>query len=350
MFKNGNWFDGGSSVAKVLKSIKPLGSALKDIADAIVAWSSMKVPEYGDSKNPTKITKYNQITPAQITKAQENVITVVKGLIEGVAKVYELKINGKPIKKLFDNSGIFGQGDSDIEKVIKIMNPLGKSLKNIAGALQSWVDLKIPVYEGNGLEPKRYLNLTATDITIAGENVKKVLSTILNAVVDTYKGEFGTGEKMKGSDIFKKDSEIIKNVFPPIKNMLNLILSVAKGVSSIAELKIPVYDKNGKIIQYHNIESGNFDKVGTVINNVLTSVGRALINVATDPLLNPKDNPAFGTVVEAIKFSTDILSGIADVVANYATGKFIVYKVQKGKLVPQKVIDINNKDIQANKT
>lgn len=339
-----SFWDSDTKVAKVLKSIKPMGSALKDIADAIKAWSELKVPEYNDPKNGTKITGYKQLTNADILNTKENIRTVICTLIEGIYYAYT---NNKPIFE--ESSEWFGlvKGDSPIAKVLKSMNPIGKALKNIAGAVKSWAELKIPIYNGKSLEPTGYLSIGGGNIKQAINNIQIVISSIIDALVDTYNGDFGKS-KMNGKDIFKKDNEITKNMLPSISKMTNMISSVAKGISSIAALKIPVYNAKGKVIAYHNIEDGDFKKVGTVINSVLTAVGKALVKVANDPSINPEKNPNFKVAVEAIKYSTDILGNLADVIANYATGKFVLYKVQRGKLVPEKVLDINNPNIQSN--
>ena len=359
LFTNENWFTGKSDVAKVLRSIQPLGSSLKDIAEAIVAWSSMNVPEYNDKENPTKITGYIPITETMKKDTVNNIKEIILTLFRGVGEIYYSKENGYELKKIFDNEGHWytlgiGVGKSPLEKVLGAVVPLGEALKNIADAVKGWSELRIPIYGKNSLEPIGYMSIGGeTGINTAMSNITKVMRAILSSVVSVYYGKLVIKTKSGNKeyyykDLLKDDNEIINNMSSAMSKLGNLVGNVAKGIKSIAELRIPVYNKDGKVIAYHNIENGDFTKISGVISSVLTAIGKALINVASDPLLNPKDNPAFGTAVEAIKYSTDILGSIANVVANYATGKFVVYKVEKNKLVPEKVIDINNADIQSN--
>ena len=335
------WLWGDTKVAKVLQSIKPLGSALSDIADAIKAWASMNIPVYGDPKNLTKITEYKQLTSTDITNAKTKIGEVIPALFDGVKLAYE---NNKPYFK--DDSillGLIKTDDSPIAKVIKSVQPLGKALKSIADAIKLWSELKIPIYANkNSIEPTGYMSIGGeTGITTAIDNIKKVLRATVSAVASVYYGN-------KYKDLFDDDNEIIKNVTSSMSKMSNMISSMAKGIQSIAELKIPVYNAKGEIIKYNNIESGHFGQIEVVIKNVLTALGRAIIDVATDPKLDIRNNPNFSTAIDAIKSATDILSSIASVVANYATGKFQLYELKDNKLVPTATVDINNTQTKEN--
>ena len=358
LFTDDDFWSGDTPVHKVLKSIKPMGSALKDIADAIVAWSSMQVPVYGEGDNSTKIIRYDKITPTDINNAKDKMGQVIKTLIEGISNVYygTDESGNFELKKLFDKEHtILGIsfGDTPVEKVLAAIVPIGKSLKNIADAIKAWVELKIPIYDKNGgLEPTGYLSIGGEEgINAAINNIQKVLKAMIIAVASVYYGKIviGKGEPLEYQKLFENgDKSIINIMTEQMSKVAGLISKAAKGVQDIANLKIPVYNKKGKVIAYHNIENGTFDKVGSVISMVLTAIGNAIINVANNPLLDVENNPNFKAAVEAIKYSTDILSSLAGVVANYATGKFVVYEVQKGKLVPTKTIDITKQDVISN--
>ena len=337
-----HWWELDTPVVKVLKSIRPIGSSLKDISDALVAWASMKVPVYGDPNNPTKVTGYDPMP--DIDTAQDHIKKVIKGLIEGVGNAWD--------EDLFDEGGFLGwfKHDSKIAQVLGALQPLGNTLSTIATTLKAWSELRIPIYDKKSLKPTRYISLSENEgIDLATDMITKVIRALIKGVAYAYYGKLfikGSNKTINYEDLFK--GKLINNIADSISKISNVIANIAKGISDIAMLKIPEYGNNGKPIRYHNIKNGDFEKISVVITDILTAIGRALVNVATDPLLNPDKNPAFGMAVDVIKHSTDILSSIADVIGNYATGKFVVYKVQRGKLIPEKVIDINNKNIQSN--
>ena len=337
-----HWWELDTPVVKVLKSIRPIGSSLKDISDALVAWASMKVPVYGDPNNPTKVTGYDPMP--DIDTAQDHIKKVIKGLIEGVGNAWD--------EDLFDEGGFLGwfKHDSKIAQVLGALQPLGNTLSTIATTLKAWSELRIPIYDKKSLKPTRYISLSENEgIDLATDMITKVIRALIKGVAYAYYGKLfikGSNKTVNYEDLFK--GKLINNIADSISKISNVIANIAKGISDIAMLKIPEYGNNGKPIRYHNIKNGDFEKISVVITDILTAIGRALVNVATDPLLNPNKNPAFGMAVDVIKHSTDILSSIADVIGNYATGKFVVYKVQRGKLIPEKVIDINNKNIQSN--
>lgn len=334
LFTDEDWWSGDTDVAKVLKSIQPLGSSLKDIADALVLWSDMKIPIYGDEKNPTKITGWYKLTNQQLIDTKDNIKEVVTGLFEAIKNTYDQN-------KDYFNRDLFAS-DSKIGKVLNAMKPLGEALSQIGKSLQLWAELKIPVY-GGGLEPTGYLSIgDKNGITTATDNIKAVLRAMVVGIASVYYGKIKVGGKeYEYKDLF--DDEIISKFSDQMVDASKMLSNLAKGIQSIVELKMPVYDKNGKIISYTNLSKGDFSKVSEVISSVVNALGEAFVKASTYDIGDKNFKP----LIESFKASTDTLNSMASVIANFATGKFVVYGIKNNKLVPIKTIDISDSKIQA---
>jgi hypothetical protein len=83
-------------------------------------------------------------------ESHELIQEVVKCLAQAIIDVYE------------ENPEMFDDGwftDSPFSKVVAVMAPMGKGLKEIAEAVQDWADLKIPIYKNGSTEIESYLSL-----------------------------------------------------------------------------------------------------------------------------------------------------------------------------------------------
>ena len=343
------WFDDSwfsdSKVAKVLNSIGPLGSSLKDIADAVDAWADLKIPIYGqDDKGKAIITGYITMGDDTFTKVTKNIDKVVTSLIRSVASLYDKH------EDWFDGTGIFGLGDSPIGKVLGSIAPLGNTLKDIADAVEAWAELKIPIYgsdeKGNAIITG-YKTLASSDFDNAAKNINTVVTSLVRSVAALYYDPQAKAEGWFDGGFFLGKSPVSK-VLTSIEPLGNILGGIADAIVAFAEFKIPIYTHgpNGEAIisGYKTLSDGDIDKAGEKIGDIVTALVKAIGNIYFDPEAQAQkwfdtehwyeSKTPFSKVLTAMEPLGNTIASIAEGVKNFAELKVPIYgKNKKGELV-----------------
>ena len=340
--KHDNWFNGGlftdSPIAKVLDSIEPLGSSLKDIADAVQAWADLKIPVYEGGK----IAEYVSLTDNDFDKVARNVDKVVTILISSVAGLYDKHDNW------FDGTGFLGMGDSPIGKVLGSMAPLGKALKDIADAVQAWAELKIPIYEGK--EIIGYKALGNTDFVNATNNINLVVTSLVRSVAALYYDAQAQNEGWFEGGFWTGDSPIAK-VLGSIEPLGQCLKGIADAITAFADFKIPIYGKgaNGEavITGYATLTDGQIVTASENIAKIVTALVKSVASLYFLPeaqtekwfdteswfLIETNQSP-IGKVLTAIEPLGKTLASIAAGIKDFADFKIPIYgKNGKGELI-----------------
>ena len=341
------WFDDSwfsdSKVAKVLNSIGPLGSSLKDIADAVDAWADLKIPIYGqDDKGKAMITGYITMGDDTFTKVTKNIDKVVTSLIRSVASLYDGH------EDWFDGTGIFGLGDSPIGKVLGSIVPLGNTLKDIADAVEAWAELKIPIYgsdeKGNAIITG-YKTLASSDFDNVAKNINTVVTSLVRSVAALYYDPQAKTEGWFDGGFFLGKSPVSK-VLTSIEPLGNILGGIADAIVAFAEFKIPIYTHgpNGEAIisGYKTLSDGDIDKAGEKIGDIVTALVKAIGKIYDDHKNDGwfdtehwyESKTPFSKVLTAIEPLGNTIASIAEGVKNFAELKVPIYgKNRKGELV-----------------
>ena len=217
-------------------------------------------------------------------------------------------------------------------------------LCSIADGVKDWADLKIPVYKGT--EIIGYKTLTDTEFETAGENIKKVVKALGQAVIDTY-NTCESDDKTKGMfdpqgwhGFGKSKFALVVQSFKAMGPMLG---SIANAIKDWVDLKIPQYEGT-KLVGYMTLENDSFTKAADNIKAVLKCIGTALIETVNgheelfgDDMFT--DGPAI-VAANAIKIMGETLNLSASAVAAYASGKFPIFD-KDGKYVKDLTIDLS---------
>ncbi len=156
----------------------------------------------------------------------------------------------------------------------------------------------------------------STDFKNAAKSVKNVVTTLGRALISIYKdNEEIFGWRLIGDNPFamvcKSTSEIG-----------NLISSISAGIKDYADLRMPIYDENGKIVGHKPMGSAEFTEASKNINIVLTTLSNALIStykanptMFTDPSSwhTDADKTPIGMVAKS-------LSGVGTLIKDAALG------------------------------
>ena len=273
---------GTNPVAMGIQSVLRMGTALSNIAGGVQNMANLKFPTGFDKDG--KPTAYETIGG----DAFQKVITNTSMMVGSLALPFAM-IGKGGIFKLEDGSEVdFGNpspgglmgfltGGGSVQKGIKAVMNMGQAISNLAGGVQDMAMLKFP--EGFDKEGK------ATGYRVFGEDdANKVTSNtqmLVKALTDTFqkvgaRPDAQDGSWWGGKSTIEKGIEIVAGVGEPLLNL-------AKGVEAMANLKFPIYDKDGKITGYNTITSveGLKSKIGTntqmlieALTDTLTTIGK----------------------------------------------------------------------------
>lgn len=300
-------------------TVMALSKALSMMANVMKEWSDLKIPVY----TGTQITGYITLVDDDFAQAGENIKKVAVCLGTTIIDIYK------------ENPDMFKTniwGNSAYSNVIKSMRNLGNVLGSMAYSVKEWADFKIPIY--NGTKKSGYITLNDDRITKAGENIQSVVTALGSAIIDIY--NHGDKSMFEPSGWLGIGKSPYAKVVKSMKTLGPTLASIARGVKQWADFRIPEYDKNGKVIGYKTIASHDLDKVHTNIQNVLTAIGNAIIDVYKTDKEHIFDaaigkSPAVN-VARAIGYMADVLNKTATTIYYYASGHFPIVEMTDGKV------------------
>jgi len=216
------------------KSIKDIGSGIADF---------VKIYEAG-------------IDPGVLTKALSTVLT---GITTAIISA-DADINW-----------------NDVEDGLDAISGVGDAITGIAEGVQAFAELKFPTYNAKG-EVTKYLTLNDGVFKNVAKNMKLMIGAVADVLTDIGKsqGEVGWFSKSAG----EMGAEIIRGVGGDL-------VGIADFVVKAADLRIPKYDANGKIIEGTVLISaadlGPGGRVQMNIQNMIMALTSALGMIGANP-------------------------------------------------------------------
>ena len=312
---------------KVLKASSKLGTLIRNIASGISLFAQMKMPTGYDSNG--KPTGYEKMGKEELSLAASNIAMVLTSLVGAVALTYEQN------KDLFDieitRTGLFGmikkQNPSKIERALSLSLEIGSIIKSISEGISSMASMRfVSEYDSNG-NPLKYVTLKDTDLTGAINNIKTVLTTMAKGIAEAY-AEIGP------TSSFNLQDKIA--AFVPIGT---LIKETAEGLLAYSKLEEPIYDKDGKIIDYKKFPKDFIEQGKVKIIEILTTSAKALNEAYTKIDKNPQK---LKLMFEAFTPVTALIKSMAESIQVFANGGIPIY--ENGNItgyVPFKQTDID---------
>lgn len=200
-----------------IKSVRHLGGTLKSLAQGVRAWKDNK-KLFIDKKG--------------IQKIRNNIIAVLDVIPHVFADIGRLDKEGR---------GIFGYGEGDVEAGIRVISPLGRTLKNLAMGVKAF-----QTGGKYGFKPEQLNRIR--------HNINEIVFSVPRAF-----GALGAGENMKGEKLrFDKD-DVYDGVW--------LVNRTIKPLRKLA--------KTYKMFKAVDIEKIS-ENVGKAIFNVVDWVGKAM--------------------------------------------------------------------------
>ena len=271
--------------SRVAKSCANLGIMVSEISMGIHDMAELKIPVYVNGRN----AGYRQMNDNDFKLASDNIGKIITTIGTAICKIY----NEDPNDMFKDQSWIAsltGKQDASNNKfsiVIRSCMGLGKLISSTAKGLKDVADFRIPIYKGN--QVVGYHTLQSTDLTQVGDNVKAIITCLAQGVINAY----NSGKTKNGVNLFDDPSKWyepgnrapIAMAMKTFNGIGKVLSEMVKGLQDMINMKVPVYDKNGNIIQgkFRSIDINDFNpktgKVGKLIRTVIETIPQTLIDI-----------------------------------------------------------------------
>ena len=271
---------GSNPVSDGIQATMNMGKALTGIAGGVQSMANLKFPTAFDKDG--KASAFETIGGDAFNKVIKNTMMMVGSLalpfarIGAGGKVKMMGPDGEEVEMDFGKAspgGVMGflKGGGDIQKGIKAVMNMGTALTNIAGGVQSMANLRFPQFDPVTGEEKGHRAMTEDDFKNVSKNTQSLVKVLGETFATIGKDPDAQSPGWFGQSNIEKGIEIVTGVGKPLLNL-------AKGVQAMANLKFPIYDKEGNITGYDTIKS---------VDGLKSSVGentRKLIEALTDTL------------------------------------------------------------------
>ena len=191
-------------------------------------------------------------------------------------------------------AGLFVAGVAALGALIAAVWTLGEALKAISEGITS---IKA---------------LSKDDDQINIDNITKLIGNIKDIAE-----KFDVLDKVSLKNI-KRSSKIIKMISTSIS-------SISEVVKDTASLKIPIYNENGSISGYRQLNKTDFDLVTVNVATIVTSLANALSKAYNNNPKLFKDNKTIKVVLKALKGVSDVINKFTDVIVKFAKFEFPEY-------------------------
>lgn len=338
----GGWFssDDPSPIEKVLGASFKVAEIIANIGEGVGKIAKLQIPIAWDPKTG-KVTQYRTLQKKDFDDMGAGISTILTSIFtELIDKVYNK--DPKVFKAIA--GGLF-QSDTPapIMTVLEASMKISQLIGNLGSGISKIATLQIPI----DWDPKtgvatNYERLNEDDFIAAGENIGKIVSTLVTSLVNTYHGQDAEGKKLTNTgqaDLEKlfKDGKI-KEIFESVQPVSELIGGMAEGIIRLASGQIPIdWDKKtGKPIKFEKISQGDYSSAGSTIGTIISTISKAVIEVADKnkelffegkmvggkfvPDYS-KSNEAFQSIVGSFSSITNILSGMADAIIKLGQGQ-----------------------------
>lgn len=134
---------------------------------------------------------------------------------------------------------------------------MGNALGSIAEGLVAMATLRFPIYQGTKIVGyKTMTSDTFGKVSVNAGMITNVLANVFGEIGRKYPG----GRNLFG--LGSGQSDVVDGV-NAVTGMGDAIAEMAKGAQLMADLKFPVYDKNGKVVSYHSLDASALERIKT---------------------------------------------------------------------------------------
>lgn len=321
---------------KLAKLISITANSIKDYAE-------LKVPiKWNEQGNAVE---YRKITDEDFANAADNIVKVMTTLSYGLMSVYNNH------DKWYTGTGLFGTGDTPMEKVIKTDTKLANVISSVAASVKDYSELLIPVeWSKETGKPIKFEKMKPEDFTAAGENIGRVVTAATLGLMGYYTDENGniiaSSQKATIDKYLMKDENDEQEEFSRLlensQKIGTIISSMADSISKYAKMLVPdEWDpKTGTPIHYVRMDKTMMQDAGEGIGKIIVGVANALIIAYKknktmfgwdESKQEFKDDSPIKHVIDSCVNIGNVISGVAEGITKFAEMKIPIEWDNTGK-------------------
>ena len=348
----------GSNAEAILYKVRRL--ALSESFMLHVLSSGIK--SYAQIMIPTKwnkdgiATEYRQMGTEEFTQAAENIAAVLKTMSFAILSVwdgkeYSIKVGDETIKFGGDGKAL-GWYTLLVPYIIDSLMPMGDLIASISSGMASYAKLVIPIDWDRKGRPIKFQQMSKQQFQEAGENIANVITSLATAVQKGY-------DSIKPNNVWStlfgpSPEEKIQALLP----LGELISSIAEGLASYAALQIPTkWDRKGRPVGYRTLGKDDFKLAAQNISDIILTLGAAIAISYDGGTIKFSDGSGWTigkglndvvdvddlkTIIESYALMGDLISNIAEGVADYAALKIPLGWDRKGRPVAYRPFEPGN--------
>ena len=316
--------------ARVSESCGTLGELISNISNGVKSFADLRMPIYDENG---QIVGERQMTAEDFINAAESVKSVVTCLGNALVEVYS------------ENPEMFSAGtigdllgaDTPFARVSKGCATLGDVVSKISAGVKDFAKLQIPIYKNGKIVDHRPLN--NRDFINAARSVQTVVTWLGDALIDVYEKNPEMFSAGTIGDLLGEDTPfaIVAN---SCSTLGELVANISEGIKSFADLRVPMYNGQGKIVGYRSMKYSDFKNASFYIGLVVTHLANSLIGVYnTKPwlFLTGSEDTIFSKVVKSCSGIGNIVTGISDAIQDFADLRMPIYD-KNGQITGHKPI------------
>ena len=279
------------------------GEVLSTLSHGLQEYAKLSIADKWNSDG--KPVHFREMNETDFVNAGNNIGTVMTLMAGAISAVwtgndYETTVlNNKKIKfkgpknglKELDSGWFWGDSIDDIANKLK---PIGELIGSMAIGLQEYAKLQIATDWNEDGKPISFREMKPSDFIDAATNIGNILTAMASIVkvtwvggnISLYRKNFRVGTGLKEYMDADEFGEIVESMCP----IGTLISSIAEGIQSYAELKLPTaWDSNGKPIEYLKLDGKVFEDAAINTSNVLALMTHVVLKCWTGGTLNVGD-------------------------------------------------------------
>lgn len=335
-------------IATAAGTVASLGHMISKMSQGIQDYANLNIPIYGENG---KIIARRTLNAQDFQDAADNISTIITIIGNSIVTTY------KGNEELFSN-GLVGDMlgiDTPFTRVVRSCTGMGIMISKIAQSVKDVAELRVPIYKGTDVVG--YRKLKDSDFKNAADNTKQIIETLGGAIIKTYNGNEKLFTNGSFGDFMKMDTPFTR-VVKSCTSMGRMISTISKGVKDVAELRIPIYDKDGKEVGSRSLGHNDFTNAAKNTQTIIKTLGNAIMRLADDKnsawmfedqsvVFKDGTCTRFSQVMTSLRGIGSLMSETVKGVKDIAQLKIQAYK-SDGTIDKGKYIDLNPNDIKPN--
>lgn len=301
-------------LGEILDSLGGVGTFIGNMSEGLAKYAELKVATDWNSEG--KPTQFMTMNETMFASAGKNIVKVLTTLLFGDNM-------DKPTGGIVGAYTILEELSLEemLPEIMEQFNPVSDFIGTMAEGISKMAQLLIPTEWNNEGKAIKYIPLTDDDFNTAGTNIAKILTTMVNTIIQIVKDN---------PETFSDENNEVKVAIESTMNIGKLMKNIAEGIQTFAGGGIPIYNSEGKVIGYKKIGQTEYDAMTATIGSILSAMVDTIIEegLKIDEQMTGEE---FTTAIDNVSKIGNLIKNIAEGIQAYANMKIPLGWDKEGK-------------------